>query len=90
MNIDSLSIDELVTLRDGVSTRLQTLVEARQSELKAEADKLAGLTGQTILKPAKRVKYRKGNETWSGTGSKPAWAAALGDGLEQYRVREGA
>ena len=32
------------------------------------------------------VKYRKGDDTWSGRGRKPQWAKELGDELEKHRA----
>ena len=78
MNIEALSIDDLVTLRETVSTRLQSLVEARQGELRAEADKLASLAGKTVLKPVKYVHPQDREvygpkRTWQGRGTQPEW-----------------
>lgn len=67
MDISNLNIDDLVTLRDEVSIRLQSLVKARQDRLRAEVEKLASLTGQGPAKVSKRVMYRKGEDGWSGT-----------------------
>jgi DNA-binding protein H-NS len=92
MNLTNLTIDELVVLRGDVETQLQTLVAARQDELKAEADRLSAINGKAVLKPSKRsVKYRDGSNEWSGTGSMPGWLTAkkaLGEDVERYRVRE--
>ena len=32
------------------------------------------------------VKYRDGENEWSGCGSMPAWAKLKGDALESYRI----
>nr|QDF37930.1 H-NS histone family protein [Bradyrhizobium symbiodeficiens] len=37
-------------------------------------------------RPKRPVKYRDGENTWSGVGTMPAWAKLKGDTLEQYRA----
>jgi DNA-binding protein H-NS len=92
MNYDQLSIEQLAALRDEVNAALAERVSARQRELSGESERLSALVTQTSGKShpqprAKRpIKYRDGQNEWSGCGTMPAWAKLKGDTLESYRV----
>lgn len=79
MNIETLSITQLVELRTQVNATLNDRVSARQRELQAEIDQLSGIASSEKQKPStarpkRPVKYRDGDKEWSGCGSMPAWA----------------
>lgn len=78
MQIESLSIEDLASLRDRVIATLADKVAARQKELLAESGRVGA--------PKRPVKYRDGQNEWSGCGTMPAWAKAKGNTLESYRV----
>jgi hypothetical protein len=40
----------------------------------------------STARPKRPVKYRDGDNVWSGVGTMPAWAKLKGDTLESYRV----
>jgi DNA-binding protein H-NS len=91
MQIDSLSIEELVALRDQVVSTLNERVSTKQRELQSEIDCLSGISSSEKQKPStarpkRPVKYRDGQNEWSGCGTMPASAKLKGDTLEQYRV----
>jgi DNA-binding protein H-NS len=91
MQLESLSIEDLAELRDQVIATLNERVSARQKELQGEIDRLGGVVSSTPSKPStarpkRPVKYRDGQNEWSGCGSMPAWAKLKGDTLESYRV----
>lgn len=88
MNLETLSIEDLATLRDNVIQTLSDKVAARQKELLAESERVGALVTSkpSTARPKRPVKYRDGENTWSGVGSMPAWAKLKGDALESYRV----
>ncbi|QIP09956.1 H-NS family nucleoid-associated regulatory protein [Bradyrhizobium symbiodeficiens] len=88
MQIESLSIEGLAALRDKVTQTLADKVAARQKEPLAEVEKVgAPVTSKPpTARPKRPVKYRDGENTWSGVGTMPAWAKLKGDTLEQYRA----
>jgi hypothetical protein len=88
MQIDSLSIEDLASLRDRVIATLADKVAARQKELLAESERVGALVTSkpSAARPKRPVKYRDGENTWSDVGSMPAWAKLKGDTLESYRV----
>ena len=88
MQIESLSIEDLAALRDRVLLTLADKVAARQKELLAEAERVGALVTSkpSTVRPKRPVKYRDGENVWSGVGSMPAWAKLKGDTLESYRV----
>jgi DNA-binding protein H-NS len=88
MQIESLSIEELAALRDKITQALADKVAARQKELLAEVEKVGALVTSkpSTVRPKRPVKYRDGENTWSGVGMMPAWAKLKGDTLEQYRA----
>ena len=52
IDLDAMSIDELVTLRDNASAKLVEKVAARQLELEAEIERLAQFTRAGKKAPA--------------------------------------
>ncbi len=91
VDLEDLSIDGLVILRDRVLHKLQDRVEARQEELRAENERLSALTPSTgpvaVLKAKYAHPHDKG-KTWGGRGSKPKWVEdwlAGGGTLEELR-----
>ena len=61
IDLDSMSIEELATLRDNAAAKLLEKVAARQVELEAEIDRLSqyGKPGKKPLPAAPAVKTRK-------------------------------
>jgi DNA-binding protein H-NS len=88
MNLETLSIEDLAALRDKDIGALSDKVAARQKELLAESERVGALVTSkpSTARPKRPVKYRDGENTWSGVGSMPAWAKLKGDALETYRV----
>ena len=88
MNLETLSIEDLASLRDRVITALSDKVAARQKELLVESERVGALVNSkpSTARPKRPVKYRDGENVWSGVGTMPAWAKLKGDTLESYRV----
>ena len=88
MQIESFSIEDLAALRDRVLMTLADKVAARQKELLAESERVGALVTSkpSAARPKRPVKYRDGQNEWSGCGTMPAWAKLKGDTLECYRV----
>jgi DNA-binding protein H-NS len=88
MNLETLSIEDLAALRDRVITALSDKVAARQKELLAESERVGALVTSkpSTARPKRPVKYRDGENSWTGVGTMPAWAKLKGDTLESYRV----
>jgi DNA-binding protein H-NS len=93
MNLDSMTIEQLAELRDKVIQTLSDKVAARQKELSSEAERLDALVTSKPStsrpgpkRPERPVKYRDGENEWTGVGTKPAWAKLKGDTLESYKV----
>jgi hypothetical protein len=88
MQIESLSVEDLAALRDKVLSTLADKVAARQKELLAESERVGALVTSkpSTARPKRPVKYRDGQNEWSGCGTKPEWAKAKGDTLESYRA----
>jgi hypothetical protein len=65
-------------------------VAARQKELSSEAERLDALVTSkpSAVRPSPKrpVKYRDGENEWTGVGTKPAWAKLKGDTLASYKV----
>jgi DNA-binding protein H-NS len=93
MQLKSMSLDKLVTLRNQVEAVLSTKVVEERRALEAELSKLTRFTGgSTRLKISGRggavaPKYRNPenpSETWAGRGLKPTWlTAAIKAGKKQ-------
>lgn len=96
MNLADLSIDPLAELRNEVNATLAERVSDRQRELSSKVDRLGALITQpSKSKPPKtaptKPKYQKGENTWSGRGTQPAWVKqhlALGGNLEDLRTSQ--
>jgi DNA-binding protein H-NS len=88
MNLETLSIEDLAALRERVITALSDKVAARQKELLAESERVGTLVTSkpSTARPKWPVKYRDGQNEWTGVGTMPAWAKAKGETLESYRV----
>ncbi len=90
MNLETFSIEQLAELRDEVNAKLADRVSNRQRELSSEFERLAALVvHQAKQKPLKtasaKPKYQKGENSWSGRGTQPAWVKqhlALGGTLQ--------
>ena len=101
---ETLSPQELLTLRDQIERRrLRKLEEAKSAVLEEMKGRLSelGLTINDVVparrprksKPSVSVKYRSPDgETWSGRGHAPLWLRQLelqGHSREEYAVTEG-
>jgi DNA-binding protein H-NS len=101
---ESLTAQELLTIRDLAEQKRQSKLEDAKAALLAEMQgKVSelGLKLQDILpsrkarknKSSVRVKYRSPDgETWSGRGHAPLWLRQLelqGHNREEYKVSEG-
>jgi DNA-binding protein H-NS len=93
MQIETLSIEQLADLRDKVISALNDRVSAKQKELQAEIERFVSLASLKKQKTSKTVsakqKYQKGDQTWSGRGTSPAWVKqhlALGGTLDDLKV----
>lgn len=62
IDLDSMSIDDLATLRDQATEKLADKIAARQRELVAEMEKLASL-GKSAKPSAPRKEALKSQET---------------------------
>jgi DNA-binding protein H-NS len=86
MNLKSMSIDRLTTLRAKVDATLRAKVADTRRTLEAELGKLSRFGASAGRGPALRTpygavapKYRNPenpSETWAGRGLKPRWLAA--------------
>jgi DNA-binding protein H-NS len=91
MNLETLSIEDLAQLRDDVNTKRAERVADRQRELSSEADRIGALLAQATKPKAfksapAKPKFQKGDQSWSGRGSQPAWVKqhlALGGTLDE-------
>jgi H-NS histone family len=94
-NLASMSVDELLKLRDDVGTALSR----RADELKNQLSRLGGEIGHTkrgrraSLKGRKvPIKYRDGSgNTWAGRGAQPVWLREklkAGAKLEDFAVQK--
>jgi DNA-binding protein H-NS len=96
-NVSSMSVDELLKLRDDVGRVLSRKV----NELRDQLSRLGGKTGYTkgrrgsALKGRKvAVKHRdKSGNTWAGRGAQPVWLREklnAGAKLEDFAVNRSA
>jgi hypothetical protein len=76
IDLDSLSIEELATLRERVNEKLLEKVAARQAELETELEQLTQY-GKPAKKapPTTKVKARKGEEKQSDDSGEEVEAA---------------
>jgi DNA-binding protein H-NS len=99
-NLKSMSIEELVSLRDEIEATLESKVAEERRTLESELAKLTRFSGGSRSKSlfgrgARGMvapKYRNPenpSETWAGRGLKPRWlTAALDSGkkLDDFRI----
>lgn len=92
MNIESLSIEQLADLRDKVILTLNDRVSAKEKELQQEIERFRSLASSKIRNPttvrSTKPKYQKGDQSWSGRGTSPAWVKqqrALGGMLDEFK-----
>src|ERR1700682_2293163 len=105
MNLNSMSIERLTSLRHRVEAALGAKVMEQRRTLESELAKLARFgSGAARSKVAFRrgargtvaAKYRNPenpSETWAGRGLKPRWLAAAlktGKKIEQFAIRPAA
>jgi hypothetical protein len=78
IDLDSLSIEELASLRDHATEKLFEKVAARQAELEAELEKLSlyGKPAKKLLAAAPIAKARKSDEKKSDEAREPVAKAA--------------
>jgi DNA-binding protein H-NS len=103
--LTSLSLDDLIALRDSVGGLISRKAIAARKELQEKLDLLTGFGGGTRdrkygrgskLKgrkvPAKYRNPRKRSETWAGRGAMPLWLRAqikAGKKLEHFAIKRG-
>src|SRR3989442_192331 len=86
LKLKSLSIEELIEVRDNVTDWISKKAKAAREELQAKLDQIEGLGGalrgpkkgrRSSLKgrkvPAKYRNPKKRSETWAGRGATPLW-----------------
>ncbi len=78
IDLDSLGIEELASLRDHATEKLFEKVAARQAELEAELEKLSvyGKPAKKLLAAAPVAKAKKGDEKKSDEVKEPMAKAA--------------
>jgi hypothetical protein len=79
-----MSIEELAQLRDKVIATLSDRITSRQKELQSEIARVRD--PWTARSQNALWSTWDGSNEWSGVGTMPAWAKALGPNLERYRV----
>ena len=80
----------MATINVWVIQTLSDRVAARQRELQGELERVGALVGTPKGKNdaqarSRKVKYRDGQNEWSGVGTMPAWLKAKPD-IELFRV----
>lgn len=99
MDVDSMSLDELKSLRKQVDKAISSYEGRKKKEALAELDKtarelgfsLAELTG-TMVPRANAPRYanpQDPSQTWTGRGRKPHWVQAAldaGKSLDDFRI----
>jgi DNA-binding protein H-NS len=88
-NLKSLSVPQLLALRDDIDSQL----EARRSELQAQLAQIGGRNGTAAKGTKVPPKYRHPAtaETWSGRGDVASWLAAelkAGKKREDFLIAE--
>ena len=96
MNLKSLSIGRLTTLRDQVEVTLKSRITQARHDLEARLAKLPKFSSLGVPLGKRRgpvpPKYRNPenrNETWAGRGLKPRWLAAAlkaGNEIEDFLI----
>jgi DNA-binding protein H-NS len=106
MNLDSMTMDDLLTLRDRVAKLLSNRVMSERRELENRLARLANVVsletphsgrggpGKKRGKVAPKYRNPKNtSETWTGRGLKPRWLSAeikAGKKLSSFEISEGA
>lgn len=88
-NIKSLSVAQLLTLRDDIDNLLQT----RRAELQAQLAQIGGGKpgGSKGIKVPPKYRHPGSGETWSGRGGVAGWLArelAAGRKLEDFLIEK--
>jgi hypothetical protein len=81
IDLDSMSIDDLVNLRENVNAKLVEKVAARQTELEAEMERLSQLgkpTKKSIAAPPP-AKAKKGEKKGDEVTESPVTVASLNE-----------
>jgi DNA-binding protein H-NS len=96
MNLKSMSVDQLTSLRQHVEAALNSKVIEQRRAIESELAKLGSLQGGATHRSAGKgkvgAKYRNpdnGHETWTGRGLKPLWLSAAikaGKRLEHFLI----
>jgi DNA-binding protein H-NS len=91
-NLSSMSIDELLKLREDISRALDRKANQLRSQLSMLGDAAANKVGQRGSLKGRRVppKYRSpSGETWAGRGVRPRWlveALKKGKKVENFLI----
>ena len=94
-NVSSMSIDELWSLREAITSELSVKIKDEKERLSQRLRRLSlsasGSERRTYPPVApKYVNPAQPNETWSGRGRQPRWLAAQlrsGRRLEDFRIQ---
>jgi DNA-binding protein H-NS len=88
-NIKSLSVPQLLTLRDDIDEQLQ----AHRAELQAQLARISSVNGQVGriggMKVPPKYRHPKTGETWSGRGAIAGWLTReieVGRKLEDFLI----
>ncbi|MGB3627499.1 MAG: H-NS histone family protein, partial [Henriciella sp.] len=100
LQIEGLSMDELISLRDEIQSRIQAAAEKEMKELEARLEELRPLaeskgnasssTKERRTKVKPKFKDPKTGNTWSGRGLTPVWLReyeARGQSREEFAIR---
>ena len=93
-NLDSMSVEQLLQLRDDVGKELNRKSTELRSQLARLGGEIAPSRGRGSVLKGKKVaaKYRdRAGNTWAGRGAKPRWlVAAIKEGkkLEDFAVEK--
>src|SRR3954469_13576292 len=94
MNLGSMSVEQLLQLRDDVGKELSRKSTKLRSQLAKLGGEIASSRGRGGSLKGKKVppKYRdSAGNTWAGRGAKPRWlVAAIKDGkkLEDFAIEK--
>src|SRR5262245_22465974 len=94
-NLASMSIDELLTLRDDIGKALNrkaAQLRDQLSRLGEDADYKKGSRGSSLKGRKVAIKYRdKSGNTWAGRGAQPVWLREklkAGAKLEDFAIQK--
>jgi len=91
-NLASMSVEELLNLRDNVTRALNQRSSDLHRQLAALSEDVGGSGRRASAMKGRKVaaKYRgPGGETWAGRGARPRWLVALlkdGHKLEDFAI----